>query len=101
MLNVTTITQTCGACPSQWEGRLDDGRYLYVRYRFGTLRCSVGPTLDDAIFSDAMETVYIEQAGDDLDGFMTYEDLRERVAEVLTLPVEARDELDWTDSLDA
>lgn len=31
------LTQTCGACPSQWEGELEDGRMLYIRYRWGYL----------------------------------------------------------------
>lgn len=36
-------------CPSQWEGKLSDGRAIYIRFRWGTLRASAGDTLDDAI----------------------------------------------------
>lgn len=41
MIRVASITQTCHACPSQWEGLLDDGREVYVRYRFGWLSISI------------------------------------------------------------
>ena len=32
---VDTDKQTCSACPTQWEGRLKDGREFYFRYRHG------------------------------------------------------------------
>lgn len=32
---VTSLKKTCTACPSQWDGTLDDGRVLYARYRWG------------------------------------------------------------------
>lgn len=34
---VISLEQTCGACPSQWEGRLADGRGIYIRFRHGRL----------------------------------------------------------------
>jgi len=40
-LLITELTHTCLACPSQWEGRLSDGRPLYIRYRWGYLKISV------------------------------------------------------------
>ncbi len=33
--NVVSETQTCLACPTQYEGRLSDGRGFYFRYRHG------------------------------------------------------------------
>lgn len=48
-LTLTELEKTCQACPSQWEGRLDDGRHVYVRYRWGTLQVGVGDTPDAAI----------------------------------------------------
>lgn len=38
---VVELQQTCGACPSQWEGRTEDGRHVYIRYRFGLLTAGV------------------------------------------------------------
>jgi hypothetical protein len=63
-----TITQTCEACPSQWEGELVDGRFFYARYRWGYLSVRV---------SDSKENIYNgkeivgESIGNGLDGLMT------------------------------
>ncbi len=32
---IKSIEQTCWACPSQWNIYLNDGSYVYVRYRHG------------------------------------------------------------------
>ncbi|HEX8620881.1 MAG TPA: hypothetical protein VF718_02850 [Allosphingosinicella sp.] len=37
------LRRTSIACPSQWEGRLADGRSLYVRFRHDELSVHVGP----------------------------------------------------------
>lgn len=57
MLKISKIEQTCYACPSQWEIDLEDGRHIYVRYRWGTLSFDV----------DNIE-VYSEDIGDGLSG---------------------------------
>lgn len=66
---------TCGACPSQWEGRTTDGEYVYIRFRWGFLSAGIGPSLDDAIVPGASQrrgrTIYAEQVSDGLDGSMT------------------------------
>lgn len=31
----TRIIRTCAACPSQWDAWDTDGRYYYLRYRYG------------------------------------------------------------------
>lgn len=33
IIRITEITQTCGACPSAWEGKTDRGEDLDLRYR--------------------------------------------------------------------
>lgn len=38
---VTSLAQTCFACPSQWEGRSIDGRRIYIRFRNGWLTVDV------------------------------------------------------------
>ena len=40
---------TTSACPTQWEGRLEDGQTLYVRYRHGWLQAGTGPDLEAAV----------------------------------------------------
>lgn len=61
---VVDLRQTCYACPSQWEGRLADGREVYVRYRHGVLRMDIDG-----------RTAYRLEHGDGLDGFMTTEEM--------------------------
>lgn len=50
-VHASDLAQTCRACPSQWEGPTLDGRFLYIRYRWGRLQAGVGPTLDLAVDS--------------------------------------------------
>jgi hypothetical protein len=60
------LRQTCSACPSQWEGRTEDGLDLYVRYRWGWLTWGFGEGMDNAI--DACLAQSGVQLGDALDG---------------------------------
>jgi len=46
---IVELVQTCNACPSQWEGRLADGRSIYIRFRHGELRATCAQTIEDAI----------------------------------------------------
>ncbi|MBI5940833.1 MAG: hypothetical protein HY859_10450 [Caulobacterales bacterium] len=51
-VEVAELKLTCSAAPSQWEGRLVDGRPIYIRYRWGTLQIHFGPiggTVDQAL----------------------------------------------------
>lgn len=34
---IVKIRQTCYACPSQWDARLEDGTDVYIRFRHGAL----------------------------------------------------------------
>jgi hypothetical protein len=40
---IAELTQTCDRYPSQWEGRLDDGRPIYIRFRHDELSVHIGP----------------------------------------------------------
>lgn len=42
-LVLVKLKQTCQMAPSQWEGRTDDDRPAYIRYRHGYLSVQVGP----------------------------------------------------------
>lgn len=66
---VVELKQTCSACPSQWEGSTDDGRCVYIRYRWGTLEVGIGETKGDAIDS----RVDVCGHGGSLDGTMSTE----------------------------
>lgn len=68
------IRQTCGACPSQWEGVLEDGRFVYIRFRDADLTCGVGFTLASAIANaEAFDT----EGGDLAGGEITLEEVAE------------------------
>ena len=62
-------------CPSQWEGKLEDGRMFYARFRHGWFYISVSekPTDDvfDAINDDLI--VEFEHEGEGHDGVMSTE----------------------------
>ena len=78
---------TCEACPSQWEGKLDDGRIFYGRYRWGffTLSVSKEPT-DDPI--EAVTDSYIMEVeyGGEWNGAMSTEEMMEL----------SREHVDWS-----
>jgi hypothetical protein len=61
-VNLTSLVQTCFACPSQWHAWDADGTYYYIRYRWGFLSVDKGDVMGEPIFG--------EQVGDDLDGSM-------------------------------
>ena len=56
-MRLIELTQTCEACPSQWDGRLEDGRTVYIRYRHQTLSVEVGPT--DASYVDGGDWITV------------------------------------------
>lgn len=69
---------TCDACPSQWEGKLDDGRMFYCRYRWGTFYISVSDRPTDRRL-DAVSNNYIMEVeyGGEMDGCMSTEEMKE------------------------
>jgi len=65
------LVQTCFACPSQWEGKLDDGRMIYIRYRWGVLSISVSPEpTDDIMDAVGGEEIFGTIMGDGFDGYL-------------------------------
>jgi hypothetical protein len=96
MITITKMTETCGGCPSQWDGWDEDGAYYYFRYRWGYLRVDRSPTEEDwdsplavaygAEPSGKCETIFGEQVGDGFDGIMSYEALKGHLTNLLKLP---------------
>lgn len=95
---VVSLTQTCSACPSQWEGQLNDGRWLYARYRWGHLSVGLGGSLDEAVGARGPEALYEASCGDGLDGCMDTGELRRHLLGLLHLPddLQVQGEPDWT-----
>ena len=83
-LVATSLKQTCSACPSQWEGHLEDGRMFYIRFRWGGLAVSISdhPTSD---VGEAVDGGYIfrGQTNDQWNGCMTTDEMKEIVKDVL------------------
>lgn len=82
---VTKVIQTCGACPSQWEGETADGRFVYARYRSGHMRVDVAANEQEWTHGRD-DCVYEEDFGGWLDGYITYDELKAHTAGVLEWP---------------
>jgi hypothetical protein len=80
MITIVKMTETCGGCPSQWDGWTEDGAYFYFRYRWGYLR------VDSHDPDNRATTIFGKQIGDELDGCMSYEALKFHLNGVLDLP---------------
>jgi hypothetical protein len=48
-LKFKSLINTGIACPTQWEGQLEDGRFIYIRYRWGNLGFGIGKDINEAI----------------------------------------------------
>jgi len=44
---IVALTQTCANCPASWEGRTDDNRPIFIRYRHDFLSVRLGPENGD------------------------------------------------------
>lgn len=90
MITVNSVTRTCSTCPSQWEGTTDDGREIYVRFRWGTLWIACG--------EDAMKEygngnfVFCDQIGDGFDGKMSFDELKKLTSNLIQWPEHEKDE---------
>jgi hypothetical protein len=76
MISVTKLIKTCDACPAQWEGETEEGKYVYIRFRFGQLRIEVDK-----------EVVYQQKVGGMYDGDMNFKQLRDLVSNILFFKV--------------
>jgi hypothetical protein len=87
MIGVKEIEQTCEACPSQWEGYTDDGRSIYIRYRWGFLSVRIGSPSDKSEFAGVRgKEILNKQLGDSYHGFLSYEDLAKATSEIIQFP---------------
>jgi hypothetical protein len=86
---VTELTQTCSEQPSQWEGRIEDGRAIYIHYRNGVLDVGIGDTDDEAVDNSAGwpddVPFFRAKIGGDMDGYMPETELLERLKDVVVV----------------
>jgi hypothetical protein len=97
---VVALEKTCTACPSQWEGTLEDGRMIYARYRHGALSVGIGDDPNEAVHNSMTDQALLADYPDDrLDGFMDFEELKVHLHGLLEFPadlvVENEGEPDW------
>ena len=69
-MKVKSLHCTGSACPTEYEGHLEDGRMFYFRYRWGRAKLTISktPTLDVMQVLTDGETLYAELIGDEFDG---------------------------------
>lgn len=75
MIVVDVLTKTCESCPAQWEGRTNDGREVYVRYRWGHLSVEI----DGSVILE-------KEVGGPYDGSMDLTELAHHLRGVALLP---------------
>lgn len=80
-LNIVSLKKTAIACPSQWEGKIGDGRTVYFRYRGGRFTFQIGKDLDDALGSKPI--IELVNPEEPLDGAMDEAQLKEVVGKYM------------------
>ncbi len=89
VLKPVMLKRTCIACPSQWEGVLEDGRTIYVRYRHGELSVGVGDDINEAVRNGMSDqALYADHISDGLDGFMDFQELKVHLRGLLEFPAD-------------
>lgn len=77
-MKVKNVVRTCAACPSQWEAETEDGRGVYIRYRYGCIQVWVSHNAgEDGLDGDC---VFGDCIGDDFDGCIPW-DVVEKIIE--------------------
>jgi hypothetical protein len=87
-LKIENLKKTCHACPAQWEGFLNDGRAIYIRYRWGYLSVCISPKVTGDI-SDAVNgyEIFHKQFGGEYHAELEESELQEITEEVLEFPI--------------
>lgn len=83
-ITIVRAVRTCRACPSQWDAWDADGRYYYLRYRFGygTVEVAAGP---DAYVGDGSEVIAEFEHGGPYDGEISLGEFAELAGLALAL----------------
>lgn len=82
-LKIESLKMTTDFCPTQWEGETEDGRPVYIRYRWGHLTVNVGERGEDPVYG---KLAFEKYAGPRWCGVMTSSELRRVVRERVILP---------------
>lgn len=81
MRKIIELVCTCPAVPSQWEGKLDDGNYIFIHYRYGKFTVGIGPDIKTAVENSICKAFMLKYIGGTLDGFMEYPEMLDLLIE--------------------
>jgi hypothetical protein len=76
-MRIRNLIQTGTACPSQWDAESEDGRPVYIRYRWGTLTAEFWDMTNPPF--NERGVFYAEPQGDPYDGVMTTEEMIDKI----------------------
>ena len=89
VLVVDQLEKTGSACPSQWEAKLDDGRMLYIRYRWGRLTVEVSRLPTDDIFDAVGANLILDKRfGGAYDGTLSTDEMKSHCSRVLQFNID-------------
>jgi hypothetical protein len=83
MITVIEVAQISHACPTEWEGITDDGRHIYVRYRFSNFSVQIADTRRKA--SKGYE-LFRAKIGEEMSGTMGFDQMRDVTARIIQWP---------------
>lgn len=72
---IKVLEMTCNACPTQWEGITEDGKKVYIRYRWSKLKLYI----DD-------EMIVNISTGDGMDGVMLDSEMENLLTNYIDFP---------------
>jgi len=78
---IVSIENTCSGFPSQWEGKLEDGRMFYIRYRHGDFTIDISEEPTDNIGDAIGMNVFYKKIGDD--GIMDFDEMYSLIREYI------------------
>ncbi len=91
---ITEIKCTCNVSPTQYEGKLDNGKMFYFRFRWGGLEISESETptneIDDAVTG---KVVLEHQTDDQWNGSLSPEEVITYLASVYNIPSQIRQDI--------
>lgn len=70
------LVRSCNACPTQYDVTLEDGRYVYFRFRHGRWQIELYPSPEQDSREQMLDGVQGSPEGaHPLDGFLTHEEV--------------------------
>lgn len=84
------LTQTCEACPSQWEGYTEENEPVYIRFRWGYLSVRIGKVGQDIRGAVSGKEIFGKNISGGYDGVLSFEELKKRLEGKLDIEEEMK-----------